>query len=140
MADVPIVGDCREVIAELIAAVGAEYEAGHRADLTAWWRQLDAWRSTYPLGYDQPADGSLAPQYVIERIGEIAGPDASTWPAWASTRCGPRSSSQHERPGHWLNSGGAGTMGYAVPAAMGAKVGQPGGDASGPSTATAASR
>ena len=124
-ADVPIVGDCREVITELIAAVGAEYEGGHRPDLTAWWSQLDAWRSTYPLGYDQPADGSLAPQYVIERIGEIAGPDAvyvagvGQHQMWAAQFIG------HERPGHWLNSGGLGTMGYAVPAAMGAKVGSP---------------
>jgi acetolactate synthase-1/2/3 large subunit len=124
-ADVPIVGDCREVITELIVAVGAEYEGGHRPDLAAWWSQLDAWRSTYPLGYDQPADGSLAPQYVIERIGEIAGPDAvyvagvGQHQMWAAQFIG------HERPGHWLNSGGLGTMGYAVPAAMGAKVGSP---------------
>jgi acetolactate synthase I/II/III large subunit len=124
-ADVPIVGDCREVITELIAAVGAEYEGGHRPDLTAWWSQLDAWRGTYPLGYDEPADGSLAPQYVIERIGEIAGPDAvyvagvGQHQMWAAQFIG------HERPGHWLNSGGLGTMGYAVPAAMGAKVGSP---------------
>jgi len=124
-ADVPIVGDCREVITELIAAVGAEYEGGHRPDLAAWWSQLDAWRSTYPLGYDQPVDGSLAPQYVIERIGEIAGPDAvyvagvGQHQMWAAQFIG------HERPGHWLNSGGLGTMGYAVPAAMGAKVGSP---------------
>ncbi len=124
-ADVPIVGDCREVITELIAAVGAEYEGGHRGDLAAWWSQLDAWRSTYPLGYDEPADGSLAPQYVIERIGEIAGPDAvyvagvGQHQMWAAQFIG------HEHPGHWLNSGGLGTMGYAVPAAMGAKVGSP---------------
>src|SRR5512135_2127525 len=75
-ADVPIVGDCREVIADLLAAVQAEHEEGHRADLTAWWSQLEAWRRTYPLGYSEPEDGSLAPQYVIERIGEIAGPGA----------------------------------------------------------------
>ncbi len=124
-ADVPIVGDCREVITELIAAVGAEYEGGQRPDLTGWWSQLDAWRGTYPLGYDEPADGSLAPQYVIERIGEIAGPDAvyvagvGQHQMWAAQFIG------HERPGHWLNSGGLGTMGYAVPAAMWAKVGSP---------------
>jgi len=124
-ADVPIVGDCREVITELTAAVSAEYQASQRPDLTAWWSQLDAWRGTYPLGYDAPADGSLAPQYVIERIGEIAGPDAvyvagvGQHQMWAAQFIG------HEQPGHWLNSGGLGTMGYAVPAAMGAKVGSP---------------
>ena len=60
VADVPIVGDCREVIAQLATAVRVEYEAGHRADLTGWWKMLDGWRSTYPVGYEWPADGSLA--------------------------------------------------------------------------------
>jgi acetolactate synthase I/II/III large subunit len=124
-ADVPIVGDCREVITELLTAVSAEQQAGHKPDLSAWWSQLDAWRGTYPLGYDQPGDGSLAPQYVIERIGRMAGPDAvyvagvGQHQMWAAQFIG------HEHPGHWLNSGGLGTMGYAVPAAMGAKVGRP---------------
>jgi acetolactate synthase I/II/III large subunit len=124
-ADVPIVGDCREVITELVAAVEAEYEAGHKADLSTWWSQLDAWRKTYPLGYSEPGDGSLSPQYVIERIGQLAGPDAvyvagvGQHQMWAAQYIG------HENPRHWLNSGGLGTMGYAVPAAMGAKVGRP---------------
>jgi acetolactate synthase-1/2/3 large subunit len=122
-ADVPIVGDCREVITELIAAVTAEFQAGHRSDLTGWWSQLDAWRSTYPLGYDEPADGSVAPQYVIERIGKIAGPDAIYVAGVGQHQMWAAQFISHERPGHWLNSGGAGTMGYAVPAAMGAKVG-----------------
>ncbi len=122
-ADVPIVGDCREVITELIAAVSAEFQAGHRTDLTAWWSQLEALRSTYPLGYDQPADGSVAPQYVIERIGKIAGPDAIYVAGVGQHQMWAAQFISHEQPGHWLNSGGAGTMGYAVPAAMGAKVG-----------------
>jgi acetolactate synthase I/II/III large subunit len=125
-ADVPIVGDCREVIIELIAAVSAEHQAGHRADLSAWWSQLDAWRNTYPLGFDQPGDGSLAPQYVIERIGKIAGPDAVYVAGVGQHQMWAAQFISHERPGHWLNSGGLGTMGYAVPAAMGAKVGRPG--------------
>ena len=76
VADVPIVGDVREVITELLAAVGAEQKAGVVADLTAWWAELDGLRETFPLGYDWPPDGSLAPQYVIERLGAIAGPEA----------------------------------------------------------------
>jgi acetolactate synthase I/II/III large subunit len=125
IADVPIVGDAREVLAELIPAVRAEFDAGNRADLTGWWQQLDAWRETYPLGYDEPSDGALAPQYVIERLGKIAGPDTifaagvGQHQMWASQFI------QYENPYTWLNSGGAGTMGYAVPAAMGAKVGMP---------------
>jgi acetolactate synthase I/II/III large subunit len=121
-ADVPIVGDCKEVITELIAAVASEFQAGHRTDLAAWWSQLDALRSTYPLGYDQPEDGSVAPQYVIERIGQIAGPDAIYVAGVGQHQMWAAQFISHERPGHWLNSGGAGTMGYAVPAAMGAKV------------------
>jgi acetolactate synthase-1/2/3 large subunit len=124
-ADVPIVGDCREVISELLTVLNAEFQAGHRADLTAWWAQLDAWRRTYPLGYTEPDDGSLAPQYVIERIGKIAGPDAVYVAGVGQHQMWAAQFISHERPAHWLNSGGLGTMGYAVPAAMGAKVGRP---------------
>jgi len=124
-ADVPIVGDCKEVIADLIVAVAAEHAHGRQGDHTDWWAQLDQWRQKYPLGYDDPDDGSLAPQYVIERIGKLAGSDAiyvagvGQHQMWAAQFIG------YENPRTWLNSGGAGTMGYAVPAAMGAKVGLP---------------
>jgi acetolactate synthase-1/2/3 large subunit len=124
-ADVPIVGDCREVITELLAAVQAEREAGNRADLSAWWTQLEAWRNTYPLGYSEPADGSLSPQYVIERIGKMVGPDAVYVAGVGQHQMWAAQFISHENPRHWLNSGGLGTMGYAVPAAMGAKVGRP---------------
>ena len=124
-ADVPIVGDAKYVIEELIAAVASEHKSGQKGDLTDWWRQLDDIRDRYPLGWEEPPDGTLAPQYVIKRIGEIAGPDAlyvagvGQHQMWASQFI------SYEKPGTWLNSGGLGTMGYAVPAAMGAKVGRP---------------
>jgi acetolactate synthase-1/2/3 large subunit len=124
-ADVPIVGDCREVIAELVLAVKAEHDAGRVGDYTAWWAQVDRWRATYPLGYERPADGSLAPQYVIERIGQIAGPDALYVAGVGQHQMWAAQFISYEKPGTWLNSGGLGTMGYAVPAAMGAKVGRP---------------
>jgi acetolactate synthase-1/2/3 large subunit len=124
-ADVPIVGDCKEVITELLAAVRTEHEAGRRADLTAWWAQLDAWRATYPLGYSEPADGSLSPQYVIERIGKLAGPEAIYVAGVGQHQMWSAQFISYEHPNTWLNSGGLGTMGYAVPAAMGAKVGRP---------------
>ena len=125
VADVPIVGDVRETLADLVVAVQQEHAAGRQADLTAWWRRLDEWRTTYPLGYEDHDDGTLAPQYVIERLGKIAGPDTlyvagvGQHQMWASQFIG------YEKPYTWLNSGGLGTMGYAVPAAMGAKVGRP---------------
>jgi len=124
-ADVPIVGDCREVIAELIAALTTDHEHGLKGDYTDWWATLSQWRTKYPLGYLEFDDGSLAPQYVIERIGQIAGPDAvylagvGQHQMWAAQFIG------YEKPRTWINSGGAGTMGFAVPAAMGAKVGLP---------------
>jgi acetolactate synthase-1/2/3 large subunit len=124
-ADVPIVGDVREVLTELIPAIQAEYEADHRADLTSWWLQLNQWRTNYPLGYDEPADGTLAPQYVIERLGKIAGPDTIFAAGVGQHQMWAAQFIQYENPYTWLNSGGAGTMGYAVPAAMGAKVGKP---------------
>ncbi|GAB2573059.1 acetolactate synthase [Paractinoplanes abujensis] len=122
-ADVPIVGDARHVIDELIAAVSATAEGAGQYE--PWWSTLNELRQRYPLGYEEPTDGSLAPQYVIERIGELVGPDAiycagvGQHQMWASQFI------KYEKPGTWLNSGGAGTMGYAVPAAMGAKVGRP---------------
>ncbi len=124
-ADVPIVGDAREVLVELVAALKAELATGSTFDLAQWWEEVDHWRTTYPLGYDTPSDGSVAPQYVIERLSAIAGPDTlyvagvGQHQMWASQFV------QYERPGTWINSGGLGTMGFAVPAAMGAKVGAP---------------
>ena len=124
-ADVPIVGDCREVIADLVVALQAELAAGRSFDYAAWWSQLSHLVTTYPLGYEIPADGSLAPQYVIERLGAIVGPDAIYAAGVGQHQMWAAQFVHYEKPNTWLNSGGAGTMGYAVPAAMGAKVGCP---------------
>ncbi|HSV37922.1 MAG TPA: acetolactate synthase large subunit [Nocardioidaceae bacterium] len=124
-ADVPIVGDCREVIADLVVALQAEAEAGHQGDYEGWQKFIYGVRGNYPLGYDVPADGSLAPQYVLERLGKISGPESiycagvGQHQMWATHYLG------FENPRTWINSGGLGTMGFAVPAAMGAKVGMP---------------
>src|SRR5579863_7692812 len=124
-ADVPIVGDCKEVIAELIAAVQAERANGREPDHAEWWAQLNQWRSKYPLGYTDPDDGSLAPQYVIERIGKLVGPDAVYLAGVGQHQMWAAQFIDYENPRTWINSGGAGTMGFAAPAAMGAKVGMP---------------
>jgi len=124
-ADVPIVGDAREVIADLITAIEAEHEGGRVGDYAEWAAQLDRMKTTYPLGYDLPSDGSLSPQYVIERLGAIVGPDAIYAAGVGQHQMWAAQFVKYELPGTWLNSGGAGTMGYGVPAAMGAKVGRP---------------
>ena len=124
-ADVPIVGDCKEVIADLIAAVQAEHAHGRTGDHAEWWAQLDAWRTKYPLGYDDPDDGSLSPQYVIERIGKLVGPEGIYVAGVGQHQMWAAQFIDYENPATWINSGGAGTMGFAVPAAMGAKVGKP---------------
>ena len=125
VVDVPIVGDVGLVLAELVPAVAAEYDAGRRADLTGWWRQADGWRTTYPLGYDEPEDGSLAPQYVISRLSDIAGPETIYCSGVGQHQMWAAQFVKYEHPYTWLNSGGLGTMGYSVPAAMGAKAGRP---------------
>ena len=124
-AHVPIVGDAKETIIELIAALKDEHKAGRTGNYEAWWANLNRLRTEYPLGYDHPTDGSLSPQYVIERIGAINGPDAIYAAGVGQHQMWAAQFVKYEKPGTWLNSGGLGTMGYAIPAAMGAKVGAP---------------
>ena len=124
-ADVPIVGDLREVIGDLLPELEREHGQHGKPDLEAWWRQLDDWRETFPLGYDEPTDGHLAPQHVISRIGEISGPDAIYVAGVGQHQMWAAQFIRYERPDSWVNSGGLGTMGFSVPAAMGAKVGDP---------------
>ena len=125
VADVPIVGDAKEVIVELIIALQAEHESGNVGDYAEWMDLLAHMKATYPLGYDHPTDGTLAPQFVIERLGLIAGPEAIIAAGVGQHQMWAAQFIKYEIPATWLNSGGAGTMGYAVPAAMGAKVGRP---------------
>ena len=123
-ADVALVGDLKLTIEALIPALKSEFKK-NQPDISAWLSQAYGWRTRFPLGYDHPTDGSVSPQYVIERIGKMSGPDAiyvagvGQHQMWASQFI------SYEKPRTWLNSGGLGTMGYAVPAAMGAKVGAP---------------
>jgi acetolactate synthase-1/2/3 large subunit len=126
-ADVPIVGDCRDVIGKLAAELAKrQEEAGGPPDRSAWLGLLEEWRRAYPYRYDQPAEGPLKPQFCIERLYEAAGGDDTIVVAgvgqhqmWASQFW------RFEAPRTWINSGGLGTMGFAVPAALGAKAGRP---------------
>jgi acetolactate synthase-1/2/3 large subunit len=124
VADVPIVGDAKDVIADLTTAYLAAIKKTS-PDISEWWTRLNYLMKEFPLGYDDPEDGLLAPQYVIERIGEITGPEGIYAAGVGQHQMWAAQFIKYERPNSFLNSGGAGTMGYGVPAAMGAKVAQP---------------
>ncbi|MEE2814986.1 MAG: acetolactate synthase large subunit [Actinomycetota bacterium] len=123
-ADVPIVGDVRDVLVDLDTAFRGAI-AGGTPDTEEWWSYLDGLKSEFPLGYAQPEDGLMSPQYVIQRIGELTGPEAVYASGVGQHQMWAAQFIKYERPNSWLNSGGAGTMGYSVPAAMGAKVAEP---------------
>ncbi len=123
-ADVPIVGDCRLVIEELVRVLAETGEP--QADRSAWWSAIREWQDRFPLHYDPQADGEgLKPQAVIEALrdsspaGTIVVAGVGQHQMWASQYW------RFEEPYTWVNSGGLGTMGFAVPAAVGAKVGRP---------------
>ena len=122
-ADVPIVGDAKEVIGELNAEISATQKS--KPALTEWWKFVNGLKERYPLGYTPASDGKLSPQHIIERIGELSGPEAVYAAGVGQHQMWSAQFIKYDRPNSWLNSGGAGTMGYSVPAAMGAKVGQP---------------
>ncbi|PRC45382.1 acetolactate synthase large subunit, partial [Mycobacterium sp. ITM-2017-0098] len=135
-ADVPIVGDVKAVIADLIDALRRDAGGQERSDgggntvadeieLDSWWSYLQGVQDTYPLSYGPQSDGSLSPEYVIESLGKIAGPDAIYVAGVGQHQMWAAQFISYEKPKTWLNSGGLGTMGYAVPAAMGAKMGCP---------------
>ncbi len=123
-ADVPIVGDLKEVLVDLDTAY-AGVVAAEKPDTAEWWSYLNGLRDEFPLGYTQPTDGLMSPQYVISRIGALTGPEGVYAAGVGQHQMWSAQFIKYERPNAWLNSGGAGTMGYSVPAAMGAKVGQP---------------
>ena len=126
VADVPIVGDCRDVIAKMADALEKrQQETGGVPDRTAWLTQLDAWKTAHPYRYDQQPDGPLKPQYCVERLRDHADADTIVVAGVGQHQMYASQYWRFEHPRHWINSGGLGTMGFAVPAAMGAKVGQP---------------
>jgi len=123
--DVPIVGDCRLVIEELVKAVRANQQKNEWPDLKPWWTQLREWQERHPLHYEQLEDGPLKPQYCIDMLRDHCPDDTivvsgvGQHQMWSSQRW------RFNSPNTWINSGGLGTMGFAVPASIGAKVGKP---------------
>jgi acetolactate synthase-1/2/3 large subunit len=124
VVDVALVGDLKATINALLPELQKQC-AKSKPDLTAWWQLCNSWRTKYPLGFDEPTDGTVSPQYVIQRLGQIAGPDAIYVAGVGQHQMWSSQFVNYEKPRTWINSGGLGTMGFAVPAAMGAKVGAP---------------
>jgi len=124
-ADVPIVGDVKNVITDLLEALRRDGTDRATLDLDEWVAYLDGVRATFPLSYGPQSDGSLSPEFVIESLGRIAGPDAVYVAGVGQHQMWAAQFVKYEKPKTWLNSGGLGTMGYAVPAAMGAKFARP---------------
>jgi acetolactate synthase I/II/III large subunit len=124
-ADVPIVGDIKNVIVDLSAALRRDGVSSETLDLADWWAYLSGIKATYPLSYGPQSDGSLSPEYVIEKLGQMAGPDALYVAGVGQHQMWAAQFVKYEKPRTWLNSGGLGTMGYCIPAAMGAKFARP---------------
>jgi acetolactate synthase-1/2/3 large subunit len=122
--DVPIVGDVREVMIDLIDSLKQDIKDGAKPNFNEWRETCLGWKAKYPLGYETQS-GLLAPQYVIQQLGQIAGKDSIFAAGVGQHQMWAAQFINYEQPGTWLNSGGLGTMGFAVPAAMGAKVGAP---------------
>jgi acetolactate synthase-1/2/3 large subunit len=124
-ADVPIVGDAKAVIAQLDRALEKTLESRPAPDFTPWLATVRSWQQEFPLSYEQADDGPIKPQYVVEELARVTGGDAivvagvGQHQMWASQYW------PFTKPRTWINSGGLGTMGFAVPAAIGAQTGMP---------------
>jgi acetolactate synthase-1/2/3 large subunit len=124
--DVPIVGDCRQVISELVRTITNLGGVAAQADRSAWRQQVAGWQEKFPLSYVQSEPGELLkPQYVLEQLRDLSPENTivvsgvGQHQMWASQYW------TFRHPYTWINSGGLGTMGFSVPAAIGAKVGMP---------------
>lgn len=124
-ADIPIVGDLAPTMKALVKASKEIVDEDEARNISGWWRYLNRLRDTYPLGYEDTADGMLAPQYVLERLSEIAGPESIYTTGVGQHQMWAAQFIDYENPRTFLSSCGLGTMGYCIPAAMGAKVGNP---------------
>jgi acetolactate synthase I/II/III large subunit len=125
--DVPIVGDCRLVITDLVAAVQALGGAGAQPDRSPWKQRISGWQERFPLTYEQlePGEGHVKPQYVLERLRELAPSDTIVASGVGQHQMWTSQYWRFNHPYTWVNSGGLGTMGFSIPAAIGAKVGRP---------------
>lgn len=124
-ADVAVIADLKPALAALNVALPEAYERLGKPDLSGWWRYLNRLRETYPLGWVEPTDGFMAPQEVISKLSSIAGTEAIYVTGVGQHQMWAAQFIEFEEPSHFISSCGLGTMGYCIPAAMGAQVGAP---------------
>jgi len=122
-AHIPIVGDAKNIVPRLTA----EYRAlsADPARLEEWWSRIGSWRERHPLGYEDSKDAEIKPQYMIQALYEATGGDAIVTSDVGQHQMWTAQYYHFSQPRRWINSGGLGTMGFGLPAAMGAKVGCP---------------
>ena len=126
--DVPIVGDCRLVIEDMITAIRQLLDGGGESfpDRTAWKQTISGWQENFPLSYEQSEPGdSLKPQFVLEQLRDLTPDETIVASGVGQHQMWTSQYWKFNHPYTWVNSGGLGTMGFAVPAAIGAKVGRP---------------
>ena len=123
--DIPIVGDVREVLIELLAQVEATTGRPDAAKLAAWWQQINEWRKKDCLRYEKNGD-VIKPQYVLEKLWEITGGDAFVTSDVGQHQMWAAQYYRFDKPRRWINSGGLGTMGVGLPYAMGVQMANPG--------------
>ncbi len=124
-ADVPIVGDLATALPILADEVEKMRDEGGAQDLSGWWRYLDRLKERYPMGWTDSEDAMMAPQDVLTRLSRIVGPEAVYVTGVGQHQMWAAQFIDYELPRHFISSSGLGTMGYCIPAAMGAQVGQP---------------
>jgi acetolactate synthase-1/2/3 large subunit len=124
-ADVPIVGDAKAVLLQLIEAGSESLAQNGTPPRDEWLATIKDWQTNYPLAYAQDDDGPILQQLVIDELSKHVGPDGIVVAGVGQHQMWASQFWQFEHPNHWINSGGLGTMGYAVPAAVGAQVGMP---------------
>ncbi|MGQ0849153.1 MAG: acetolactate synthase large subunit [Actinomycetota bacterium] len=120
-AQVPIVGDARRVLEQLLSAWGAR----EAPDRSAWLETINRWKTEYPLRYEQQPDGAIKPQFVVEELYRLTGGQATVVAGVGQHQMWASQFWKFDQPRRWINSGGLGTMGFAVPASIGAKAGTP---------------
>jgi len=122
-AHIPIVGDANDVLPKLTREYRALKADSSRLD--EWWRQIDRWRAEYPLRYENSADSEIKPQFMVEAMYEATGGDAIITSDVGQHQMWAAQYYDFSKPRRWINSGGLGTMGFGLPAAIGAKVACP---------------